>query len=139
VQPRVALYLGTRLHKGKQTPTQLEATRLGRPLERFLTAQSFLRGKKIATVKFVALRSGTHSVSAVHEDGCAGLFGCLRRRAQSAQSSQVALETSFCPLSLSHLDRNPIKARRDHQEDAVICAFSGLVSALLDAQGMRVA
>jgi hypothetical protein len=63
----------------------------------------------------------------------------LRRRAQSAQSSQVVLETSFCPLSLSHLGRNPNKARRDHQKDAVICAFSGLASALLDAQGMRVA
>jgi len=46
--------LGTRLHRGKQTPTQLEATRLsnclGRPLERFLAAQSSLRGKKIFDV-----------------------------------------------------------------------------------------
>lgn len=130
--------LGARLQKGKQTAAQLEATRLsdclGRPLGLFLDAQSLLRSKPIATIKFVALRSFTYSISAVCEDSCVGLFGCLCSR---AQSSQVAQETSFCPLNLSHLGHNPCKVRQDNQKRRVVNALSSLLSALLGARGAR--
>ena len=130
--------LGSRKQRGgKLLPDQLEATRLsklyGKPLGRFLDHQAVLRGKNVALIRFLAVRSSEQYLSVVYEDSCIGLFEKVNCRAQPGQSPR---DTCFCPLSKVHLSqRQSMPKRNSKQKQKVVKALSGLISALLENHG----